>query len=51
MHGLEDCLTLNQDQITKALYGSVQLMQKKIESLETELSELRGALAPSQLRT
>ena len=41
LHGISDCLTLNQDQIMKALYGTVQKLMQKVETLETELSELK----------
>jgi hypothetical protein len=34
---IEDCLTLDPDQVMKALYGTVQLLQQKIELLEDKL--------------
>jgi hypothetical protein len=33
MHGLDDCRTLNTDQLLSALYGAVQRMQQQIEEL------------------
>jgi hypothetical protein len=41
LHGIEDCLTLNQDQIMKALYGTVQKLMQQVEGLQTEISELK----------
>jgi hypothetical protein len=48
MHGLEDCLDVNQGQIMNSLYGCVQKLIEKVEKLEadnetlkTELSELK----------
>lgn len=35
MFGLEDCLALNNDQLIAALYGCVQMMQARLEALET----------------
>ena len=36
--GMSDCLTMNSDQIIAVLYGAVQLMQKRIETLENLFS-------------
>lgn len=32
-HGLPDCLDLNADQLIAALYGAVQLLQRKVDSM------------------
>ena len=37
-HGYEDCRTLNADQIYAAMYGAIQKLQAKVESLEARLS-------------
>jgi hypothetical protein len=39
--GMSDCLTMNSDQIIAVLYGTVQLMQKRIETLELNMKELQ----------
>jgi hypothetical protein len=39
MHGMEDCKTLNIDQLVAALYGCVQGMQKRLETIETMLKK------------
>ena len=38
---IEDCLDLNSSQLSAALYGAVQKMQLKIESLEQEIALLK----------
>ena len=38
---IEDCLDLNSSQVYAALYGAVQKMQQKIESLEKEIALLK----------
>lgn len=40
---IDDCLDLNADQINKALYGSVQMLMSKVESLEARLLVLEKA--------
>jgi hypothetical protein len=37
MHGIEDCRTLNTDQLIAALYGCVQGMQKRLETIESQI--------------
>jgi hypothetical protein len=48
LHGISDCRTLNSDQIIASLYGCVQKLisnveglQLKVESLESELAQLK----------
>jgi cytoskeletal protein CcmA (bactofilin family) len=42
MHGLPDCLSLNADQIYKVLYGTVQKLIEKVETLEAEIQTLKN---------
>ena len=43
MHGLEDCLDLNAGQIQTTLYGCVQKLIQKVESLENEINILKNS--------
>ena len=38
MHGLDDCRTLNTDQLLSALYGAVQRMQQHVDKLRGQVS-------------
>jgi hypothetical protein len=38
MYGLDDCRTLNTDQLMAALYGCVQMLQQQVEALAKSLS-------------
>ena len=40
-NGLEDCHTLNADQINKVLYGAVKRLMEKVEGLEAEVAMLK----------
>ena len=43
MHGLEDCLDLDQGQLINTLYGCVQKLIQKMESLENEINILKNS--------
>ena len=42
MFGFSDCRSLNSDQIIAALYGAVQKLITKVETLETQVANLQG---------
>ena len=33
-HGLDDCLSINIDQIISSMFGTIQVLQQKVEALE-----------------
>jgi hypothetical protein len=39
--GLDDCLSLNGDQMLAALYGAVQRLQQRVDALELQLQQAR----------
>jgi hypothetical protein len=43
-HGLEDCRTLNTDQIIASLYGAVKKLQNRYDSQTTEITELNNKI-------
>lgn len=43
---IDDCLSLNADQLYAAMYGALQLAMQKIEVLEGDVAELRPGVAP-----
>lgn len=40
---IDDCLSLNTDQLYAAMYGALQLAMSKIEALEAEVATLKGS--------
>lgn len=40
---IDDCLSLNTDQLYAAMYGALQLAMSKIETLEAEVATLKGS--------
>ena len=44
---IDDCLSLNSDQLYAAMYGALQLAMQKIEALEGDVAELRRGRAPA----
>jgi hypothetical protein len=44
MYGIEDCRTLDSDQLYASMYGCIQKLQQKIEDLENENKRIKNRL-------
>lgn len=47
MHGLEDCRTLDTDQIYATMYGAIQHLQQLVENLQKENQEMKTLMGQS----